>query len=102
MTGKTEIENIPTPDYKDLQIFRGEFLYHSHIVNHSHINLEEIEREAIMRFLKDLPLDKLKKLVNFKEINPSKIELWNDYDLQDELKRLKFEGLVKIKTHLKL
>lgn len=102
MEGRTEIENILTPDGEGLQIFRGEILYHHSQITNSNIPLEVIEREAIMKFLKDLPLDKLKKLVNFKEINPDKIELWNDYDLQDELKNLKFQGLVKIKTQLKL
>lgn len=59
------------------------------------ITKEQIEKDFIYKFLNELPLDKLKEIVNFKEFDYENKELCNEaidnysYGLQEKLNHLK-------------
>ena len=80
--------------YRNEQRVRNEYV--------RNVPKDVIEKKAIMDFLKQLPLDKLKALLSYTEINPDNPKLWEDYDMQDLLKQLRFDGEYIIRMQIKL
>lgn len=58
------------------KLFKKQETLRKHITNN--IPKEEIERIFIMTFFKELPIESLKKLINFKEIDFENKNLWGD------------------------
>ena len=58
------------------KLFKKQEILRKHITNN--IPKEEIERIFIMTFFKELPIESLKKLINFKEIDFENKNLWGD------------------------
>lgn len=56
---------------------------------------EVIETKIIMDFFKSIPIEHLKKLINFKKIDFENKELWNDYKKKDLLSQLRDENVVQ-------
>lgn len=73
-----------------------------YILSECNVPKNRIEKDIIINFLKELPLEKLKKLVNFQEIDFENKELWINYDNLEMLKQLKFEGVVKYTAEIKI
>lgn len=65
-----------------------------------------LEMEFIIKFLKNLPIDKLKKLINFKEIDFENKELIEeskrDKELFDLLNKLHYEDQVLFKCKVEI
>lgn len=91
-------KNLVLPD--ETQLYRNEQRVRNEYVRN--VPKDVIEKRAIMDFIKQLPLDKLKALLSYTEINPDNPKLWEDYDLQDLLKQLRFEGEYIIRMQIKI
>ena len=67
---------------------------------------EVIEKQFILNFFKELPVEKIKDLINFQEIDFENEKNWQDawgYESKiDELHRLRVENVVKYKCETKL
>lgn len=65
-----------------------------------------LEMEFIIKFLKDLPIDKLKKLINFKEIDFENKELIKESrqnkELFDLLTRLNYKNQILFKCKIEI
>lgn len=59
-----------------------------------------VEKQIVMDFLGKMPIESLKKLINFQEIDFENKELWNDYDKQEMLSQLRDENVVKYTCEL--
>jgi hypothetical protein len=59
-----------------------------------------IEKQFIMDFFKEMPIENLKKLINFQEIDFENKELWNDYNKQELLSQLRDENVVQYTCEL--
>lgn len=86
----------------EIEVYQSEVLLSKSEIDLLGLPKEKYEEEAIRRFLKEIPLDKLKKLVNFEEINPYDKKQWENYSLQKELSDLSLQRKIKIKMKLKL
>lgn len=86
----------------EIEVYQSEVFLSKSELDLLKVPKEKYEEEAIRRFLKEIPLDKLKKLVNFKEINPYDKKQWENYSLQKELSDLSLQRRIKIKMKLKL
>lgn len=75
-------------------IYNSEVKITKEFLNDVSIPKEVLEKDFIIKFLTELPFDKLKKLVNFKELDYENKELCNEaiddynYYLQEKLKYL--------------
>lgn len=58
------------------------------------------EKQFIIDFFKELPLDDLKRLINFKEMNPDNDDLWKEPNNHDLLHQLKFKNEVLFSCEL--
>ena len=63
---------------------------------------ERSEREFILNFFDKLPIEDLKKLISFKEIDFEKTELWKDYENHEFLNQLRDENVIKYTCELYL
>ena len=61
-----------------------------------------IEKNFILNFFKQLPIEGLKKLVNFQEIDFENQELWEDSKKRELLSQLRDENVVKYTCELYL
>lgn len=61
-----------------------------------------IEKKIIIDFFANLPIESLKELVNFKEIDFENRELWNDFNNIEILSQLRDENVVKYTCELYL
>ena len=86
----------------EIEVYQSEVLLSKSEIDLLGLPKEKYEEEAIRKFLKEIPLDKLKKLVNFEEINPYDKKQWENYYLQKELSDLSLQRRIKIKMKLKL
>lgn len=76
------------------ELYRAENRFMTEVLNI--VPKEVIEKRFIIGFLQELPLNKLKQLVNFKEINPKSetfyidnpIEREREFQLRNELRSL--------------
>lgn len=81
-------------DMKNKTIYRSEVKITKEFINDVAITKEVMERDFIIKFLTEIPFDKLKELVNFKELDYENQDLCNesidnyDYYLQEKIKYL--------------
>ncbi len=68
------------------ELFRDEKRIPKSIINDA--SKEIIEKQIVMDFFNKLPIDALKKLVNFQEIDFKNLDLWANENLQELLCRL--------------
>jgi len=73
-------------------IFKSEYKVHKKFINN--INKDVIERKFILDSLKELPIDKLKRLVNFEEIDFENKKIWDDPVNLNLLDKLRSEKVV--------
>lgn len=59
-----------------------------------------VEKQIIMDFFGKMPIESLKKLINFQEIDFENKKLWNDYDKQELLSQLRDEKVVQYTCEL--
>jgi hypothetical protein len=59
-----------------------------------------VEKQIIMDFFAKMPIESLKKLINFQEIDFENKELWNDYNKQEMLSQLRDENVVQYTCEL--
>ena len=65
------------------KLFQGEHNITHHAVNH--YGKEHLEKEFIIQFFESLPVESLKDLVKFKEIDPKNKLIWDNVDRDPEL-----------------
>lgn len=61
---------------------------------------DPIVRELIHRMIMDIPLEKLKKLINFEVISPEINKYWDIYDNREMLNRLSNNRTVLIRGNI--
>jgi len=81
-------------------LFKSESKTPKHIANN--MPKDVIEKTFILNFFKELPIESLKKLINFQEIDFENKELWNDYRKQEMLSQLRDENVVQYTCELYL
>ena len=81
-------------------LFKGESKTPKYIIGNMSKNI--IEKRIIMEFLHELPIEELKKLINFQEIDYEKKELWDDCKNREMLMQLRDENVVKYTFELYL
>ena len=85
-------------------LFKSEQKTPKHITNN--IPKDVIEKTFILNFFKELPIESLKKLINFKEIDFENKNLWGDSreykHLYELLCQLRNENVVKYTCELYL
>jgi hypothetical protein len=75
-------------------IYRSEVKITKEFLNDVSIPKDRLEKDFIIKFLTEMPFDKLKELVSFKEFDYEDHNLCNeaidnyDYNLQDKIKHL--------------
>lgn len=84
----------------EIEVYKSEVSLSKTEIDLIRLPKEKYEEEVIRRFLKEIPLDKLKKLVNFEEINPYDKKQWENHSLQKELSDLSLQRKIKIKMEL--
>lgn len=75
------------------RLFRSEQKTPKHISNK--VPKDIIHKEFILNFFSELPIENLKELINFKEIDFENKDLWNDRNKQEMLSQLTHENVVK-------
>lgn len=87
-----------------MEIYKSEMEVSKYITRE--IPKHVLEMEFIIKFLKDLPIDKLKKLINFKEIDFENRELIEeskrDEELFDLLNKLHYKDQVLFKCKIEI
>lgn len=87
-----------------MEIYKSEIGVSKHITRE--VPKHVLEMEFIIKFLKDLPIDKLKKLINFKEIDFENKELIEeskrDKELFDLLNKLHYKDKVLFKCKIEI
>ena len=85
-------------------LFKSEQKTPKHITNNTPKDV--IEKTFILNFFKELPIESLKKLINFKEIDFENKNLWGDSRedkyLYELLSQLRIENAVQYTCELKL
>ena len=83
------------------QLFKSqEKVRKEHVVNIVYENIAE--KQFIMKFFKELPIDDLKRLINFQKIDPDDKNVWNDEKNHEYLNQLKYERCIVYKCELYL
>jgi hypothetical protein len=82
------------------KLFKSESKIPKYIV--SKTPKDVIEKKFILNFFKELPVESLKKLINFKEIDFESNELWDIPENREMLRRLREENVVKYTCELDL
>lgn len=80
------------------KIFRSEQKVSKHY--RTHAPKDVVEKQIIMDFFTKIPIESLKKLINFQEIDFENKKLWNDYDKQELLSQLRDENVVQYTCEL--
>lgn len=62
--------------------------------------IDVIEKHFIISFFKDLPIEDLKRLVNFNIINPAIQNLKTDPKLTEKIQQLTYENCVELRCEL--
>jgi hypothetical protein len=81
-------------------LFKKQETLKKHITNNTLKDI--IERSFILTFFKDLPIESLKKLINFKEIDFENKELWKDPNNYELLSQLRYENAIQYTCELYL
>ena len=88
----------------DKQLFKSNYKVSKETLNN--IPKEIIEKQFIINFFNELPIESLKKLINFKEIDFKNKNLWcdsrEDKYLYELLSQLTIEDTVQYTCELKL
>lgn len=63
---------------------------------------DKMEKDFIINFLGGLPIEGLKELINFKEIDFENKDLWAVYENQEMLTQLRYENVLKFSAELSL
>jgi hypothetical protein len=82
------------------KLFEKQETLKKHITNNT--SKDVIERSFILNFFKELPIESLKKLINFKEIDFENKNLWGDKHLYKLLCQLRSEKVVQYTCELYL
>ncbi len=86
------------------ELFRSDYKFTKQTLDN--IPKEVIEKQFIINFFKELPIESLKKLINFKEIDFENKNLWGDSRenkyLYELLSQLRIENTVQYTCELKL
>lgn len=83
------------------QLFKlQEKIKKDHAVNIVYKNIAE--KQFIMSFFKGLPIEDLKRLVNFKKIDPDDKSVWNDEKNHEYLYQLQYEECIVYKCEMYL
>lgn len=82
------------------KLFKSEQKTPKHIANNT--PKEVIEKTFILNFFKELPIESLKKLINFQEIDFENSKLWEDHKKRELLSQLRDENVVKYTCELSL
>ena len=86
------------------QLFKSNYRFSKETLNN--ISKEVIEKQFIINFFNELPIESLKKLINFKEIDFKNKNLWGDSredkHLYESLSQLRMENAVQYTCELKL
>ena len=79
-------------------------VYEIRLSRYDNTPVEVLEKSFIMNFFSELPLEKLKKLVNFAELNPYKLDknLFMTREIHNEILQLKFNNTIKFSCELQL
>lgn len=72
-----------------MERYQQELLVNKQFLNDTVITKEQIEKEFILKFLSSMPLNKLKLITNFGELDYNNEELWNDAELNNNEYMLK-------------
>jgi hypothetical protein len=86
------------------ELFRSDYKFTKQTLDN--IPKEVIEKQFIINFFRELPIERLKKLINFKEIDFENKNLWGDSRedkyLYELLSQLRIENAVQYTCELKL
>jgi hypothetical protein len=82
------------------KLFKSEQKTPKHIANNT--PKEVVEKTFILNFFKELPIESLKKLINFQEIDFENSKLWEDPKKRELLSQLRDENVVKYTCELSL
>lgn len=82
------------------KLFKSEQKISKHIANNT--PKEVVEKTFILNFFKELPIESLKKLINFQEIDFENSKLWEDSKNLELLSQLRYENVVKYTCELSL
>ena len=86
------------------QLFKSNYKFSKETLNN--IPKEVIEKRFVINFFNDLPIESLKKLINFKEIDFENKNLWEDSRedkyLYELLSQLRIENTIQYTCELKL
>ena len=89
---------------EDIQLFKSNYRFSKETLDN--IPKEIIEKQFIINFFNELPIESLKKLINFKEIDFKNKNLWGDSRedkyLYELLSQLRIENAVQYTCELKL
>jgi hypothetical protein len=80
------------------QLFKSEVKLRNEIFDRTPI--EVIEQNFIISFFKELPLEDLKRLVNFEILNPSQQNIRTEPRLREKLLQLSYENCVELRCQL--
>jgi hypothetical protein len=80
------------------KLFKSEVKLRNEIFDRTPI--EVIEQNFIMSFFKELPLEDLKRLVNFEILNPSQQNIRTELRLRKKLLQLSYENCVELRCEL--
>lgn len=82
------------------QLYKSELKLRNEIFDTTPI--EVIEKNFILSFFKELPIEDLKRLVNFKILNPSQQNIRTEPRLREKLAQLSYENCVELRCELYL
>ena len=83
------------------QLFKlQEKIRKEHIVNNVYENIAE--KQFLLKFFKELPVEDLKRLVNFQKLDPDDKNVWENEKNHEYLHQLKHENCIVYKCELYL
>jgi len=82
------------------QLFKSEVKLRNEIFDRTPI--EVIEKNFIISFFKELPIEDLKRLVNFQILNPSQQSIRTEPRLREKLSQLSYENCIELRCELYL
>jgi len=59
-----------------------------------------IEKRFIINFFESLPIEDLKRLINYKEFNYNNKDLWDSPEMYEKLSRLRNERVIQIEANI--
>lgn len=83
-------------------VYRSERIINKIVLEHNNMPKDYLERIAIEAFMKDIPIHKLKELVNFEEVNPDVKAHWENSKDRSEIEKLYCKREIKFKMRIAL